>query len=208
MQGMEKKTRASVKNILSSSSNLSDRYIPDYKVLKETVDQLKNMGYKIVLTQGVYDMLHEGHAHYLEKARSLGDILLLGVDSDELTRKRKGPNRPVVPEQERLQMLAHLRSVSMLTLRHARDPIGKLIRTVRPDILVTSTSTKDFNKKDQFAEYEEYCGEIVVLPPQAATSTTARVRELTISGADQLAGEIMRQIPQLVKNALDALQNA
>ena len=205
---MAKVTSASVKNILSPSSRLEDRYIADYKALKNVVDSLKNMGYRIVLTQGVYDMLHEGHAHYLEKARSLGDILVLGVDSDELTRKRKGPNRPVVPEQERLQMLSHLRSVSILTLRHAKDNIGKLIRTVRPDVLVTSTSTKDFNKKGQFAEYEAFCGEIVVLPPQAATSTTARVRELTISGADQLANEIMRQVPQLVKNALDALHNS
>jgi D-beta-D-heptose 7-phosphate kinase/D-beta-D-heptose 1-phosphate adenosyltransferase len=164
------------------------------------------MGYRIVLTQGVYDMIHEGHARYLEHARSLGDILVLGVDSDELTRARKGPTRPVVPQAERLQMLSHLRCVDILSVRELSHDIGDLIRTVRPDVLVTSTSTKDFNKDDQFAVYKKHVGEIVVLPPQAATSTTARVRELTISGADQLAQEIIQQIPQLVKNALDNLQ--
>lgn len=204
--GMKKAVyTVTVKSILSHSSDLNDRFVPDLKKLETIVQDLKRMGYRIVLTQGVYDMLHEGHARYLEKARSLGDILILGVDSDELTRKRKGPSRPVVPQSERLQMLSHLRSVHILTLREANHPIGLLIRTVRPDILVTSKSTKDFNKQDQFAEYEEHCGEIVVLPPQAATSTTARVRELTISGADQLAQEIIREVPRLVKNALDSL---
>ncbi len=191
----------SVKNILSNNSNLKDRFIPDLKELKRVVGDLKNMGYRIVLTQGVYDMLHEGHARYLEKALSYGDILVVGVDSDELTRLRKGPNRPIVPEAERLQMLAHLRSVGILTLREAKHGLGKLIETVSPDVLITSASTKDFGKKET-AEYKKHCGRIVTLPAQAATSTTARVRLLTISGADQLASEIMRGVPELVQNAL------
>lgn len=195
-----------IKSILSQSSKVDDRLIPELKQVAEIVGDLKRMGYRIVLTQGVYDMIHEGHARYLEHARSLGDILVLGVDSDELTRKRKGPTRPVVPQAERLQMLSHLRCVDILSVREVHHDIGDLIRTVKPDVLVTSTSTNDFNKDAQFAEYKKYVGEIVVLPPQAATSTTARVRELTISGADQLAQEIIQQIPQLVKNALDSLQ--
>jgi D-beta-D-heptose 7-phosphate kinase/D-beta-D-heptose 1-phosphate adenosyltransferase len=191
----------SVKNILGSGSNLADRFIPDFKELHRIVGDLKRMGYRIVLTQGVYDMLHEGHARYLEKALSYGDILVVGVDSDELTRKRKGPDRPVVPERERLQMLAHLRSVGILTLRESKHGMGKLIETVRPDVLITSASTKDFGRKEA-AKYKRYCGKIVTLPAQAATSTTARVRLLTINGADQLAREIMEGVPELVKHAL------
>lgn len=201
----KKKSNVTIKSVLSHSSDLKDRLVPSLKELDIIVQDLKRMGYRIVLTQGVYDMLHEGHARYLERARSLGDILVLGVDSDALTRKRKGPNRPVVPEKERLLMLAHLRSVGILSLREVHHNIGDLIRTVKPDVLVTSTSTKDFNKNEQFSEYKKYVGKVVVLEPQAATSTTARVRELTISGADQLAQEITRQVPQLVKNALDSL---
>jgi D-beta-D-heptose 7-phosphate kinase/D-beta-D-heptose 1-phosphate adenosyltransferase len=196
------KSSVTVKNILSPGSNLKDRFIPDLKELKRVVEDLKRMGYKIVLTQGVWDMLHEGHAKYLEQALSHGDVLIVGVDSDELTRIRKGPNRPVVPERERLQMLAHLRHVHILTLREAKHGLGKLIETVRPDVLITSSSTGDFGKKE-IAVYKKICGKIVTLPPQAATSTTARVRLLTISGADQLAQEIMRGVPQVVKNALD-----
>ncbi|MDB5264917.1 MAG: D-alpha,beta-d-heptose 7-phosphate 1-kinase, d-beta-d-heptose 1-phosphate adenylyltransferase [Parcubacteria group bacterium] len=196
-----KRKPVTVKNILSSGSNLEDRLIPDMKELEGVVSDLKRMGYKIVLTQGVYDMLHEGHARYLEKALSYGDLLIVGVDSDELTSARKGPTRPIVPQSERLQMLAHLRSVSILTVRELEHGMEKLIRTVKPDVLITSASTKDFSKKEMM-EYKNCCGEIVVLPPQAATSTTARVRLLTISGADQLAKEISAGVPQLVENAL------
>ena len=142
----KKQGRVTVKNILSAGSNLNDRFIPDYKELKEVVEDLKKMGYRIVLTQGVYDMIHEGHARYLEQALSYGDILIVGVDSDELTRKRKGPTRPIVPQAERLQMLAHLRSVGILTLREVKHGMSKLIETVRPDVLVTSSSTSDFPK--------------------------------------------------------------
>lgn len=200
------KSQGAIKNILGNGSNLKDRFIPDLKELKKVTDDLKRMGYRIVLTQGVYDMIHEGHARYLEKALSYGDILVVGVDSDELTRKRKGPSRPIVPQSERLQMLAHLRSVGILTLREAKHGLGKLIETVRPDVLITSSSTNDFGKKE-VAAYKKVCGKIVTLPPQAATSTTARVRTLTITGADELAREIMDGIPLTVKNALDKFRS-
>jgi rfaE bifunctional protein nucleotidyltransferase chain/domain len=203
---MQKAPSVTVKNILGNGSNLKDRFIPDLRELKRVTDDLKRMGYRIVLTQGVYDMLHEGHARYLERALSYGDILVVGVDSDELTRKRKGPNRPVVPQSERLQMLAHLRSVGILTLREVKHGLGKLIETVQPDVLITSSSTNDFGKKD-IAVYKKVCGKIVTLPPQAATSTTARVRLLTITGADELAKEIMDGIPVTVKNALDKFRS-
>ncbi|MDO8593860.1 MAG: adenylyltransferase/cytidyltransferase family protein [bacterium] len=203
---MKQTTPIKVKNILSPGVNLKDRFIPDFNELRRIVADLKRMGYRIVLTQGVYDMLHEGHARYLEKALSYGDILIVGVDSDELTHLRKGPNRPVVPQRERLQMLAHLRHVSILTVREAKHGLGKLIEIVRPDVLVTSLSTSDFGKKE-IAVYKKICGKIVTLPPQAATSTTARVRSLTISGADELAKEIIERVPAAVKNALEKFRS-
>lgn len=203
---MKQTSSVKIKNILSPGVNLKDRFIPDFNELRRVTDDLKRMGYRIVLTQGVYDMIHEGHARYLEKALSYGDILVVGVDSDELTRSRKGPNRPIVPEKERLQMLAHLRHVSILTVREVRHGLGKLIETVRPDVLITSSSTSDFGKKE-IAVYKKICGKIVTLPPQAATSTTARVRSLTISGADELAKEIIERVPSAVHNALEKFRS-
>lgn len=136
-------------------------------------------------------LIHEGHAAYLEKARAYGDMLVVGVDSDALTRLRKGPNRPIVPEGERLKMLAHLRHVDIVTVRDVQHGIGDLIKLLKPDVLVTSSSTKDFSKKEQL-EYKKWCGKVIVLPPQAVTSTSARIRNLTIEGAEQLAAEISK----------------
>lgn len=195
----------SVDKILSEYAHSNDRFIADYNVLKLVTDDLKRRGLRIVLTQGVYDLLHEGHARYLEKALSFGDVLIVGVDTDEFTRARKGPNRPIVPFEERLHMLSHLRHVSILTQRDVHMEIGALIRTVRPHVLVASESTKDF-PPELVASYAEYCEEVVTLPPQATTSTTARIRMLSIDGADELARELAERIPHVVQETLERLR--
>ncbi len=191
----EKVTQSTVrqgnKGVFAPGTNSEDRYIPDPKRLKEVVEAFKTVGLKVVLTQGVYDLIHEGHARYLEIAKSYGDILIVGVDSDALTRERKGKNRPIVPEKERIEMLVHLRHVDIVVLRHTGEDIGDLIRLVKPDVLVTSTSTKDFTAQ-LIKDYKDYCGEILTLEPQSTTSTTARIRDLTIEGAENLAAEINR----------------
>lgn len=185
----------SVTPILQSGTNFARRYVHDFETLAILVEKLKQQGLRVVLTQGVYDLIHEGHAKYLELAKSHGDVLIVGVDSDELTRLRKGKGRPIVPQEERVQMLVHLRHVDLVIIREAKHDIGDLIRVVRPDVLVTSSGTIDFNRdlatnKKMRQEYEALCGEILVLEPQATTSTSARIRDLTIEGAEKLAGEI------------------
>jgi len=186
--------------ILEAKTNFSERFVPNHKDLKTLVEEFKKKGLKIVLTQGVYDLIHEGHALYLEAAKSLGDVLIVGVDSDELTRIRKGPTRPIVPEAERVKMLIHLRHVDVVTVREAKQDIGSLIRLVRPDVLVTSSSTEDFKKDLGTGTYNEYCKKIVVLPPQATTSTTARVRNLTMEGAENLAREVQKLTEKFLTN--------
>jgi len=178
-----------LENFFSSKTNLEKRFIPNHDQLKEIISILKKEGHRIVLTQGVYDLIHEGHALYLEKAKSYGDILIVGVDSDELTRIRKGINRPIVPQNERIKMLVHLRHVDIVTLRESNHDIGHLIRILSPDVLVTSASTIDFTD-DYRKEYQNFCQEIITLPPQAITSTTARIRNIAIEGVENLACEI------------------
>lgn len=178
-----------LEKILSIETNAEHRFIPDYAELEQVITELRSQGKKIVLTQGVYDLIHQGHAIYLQKAREHGDVLIVGVDSDALTKQRKGPDRPIVPQEERVNMLIHLRHVDIVTIRDIHHGIGGLIRLVQPDILIVSESTKDFQGKD-VEEYENACGKIVMLPPQATTSTTERVRNLTIEGAKKLAHEI------------------
>ena len=199
---IKKRHSVDIEKILSRYSHTQDRYIGDYNELELVVEDLKQQGLRVVLTQGVYDLLHVGHAKYLEKALTYGDVLIVGVDTDEFTRVRKGPNRPVVPFQERINMLAHLRHVTILTQRDVGVEIGELIRVVRPHVLVTSLSTKDFPRKDVLA-YKKYCEEIVTLPQQAPTSTTARIRFFTIEGADELARELTQRIPEVVLHTLN-----
>lgn len=174
------------------------RFIKDFKHLTLIVNSLKNLGQKVVLTQGVYDLIHEGHAKYLEIAKSYGDILIVGVDSDELTRQRKGPTRPIVPEKERIEMLLHLRHVDYVVIRDVGKDIGDLIRTVKPNILITSSTTSDFTKP-LIRQYKSHCGEIIILPAQSTTSTTARIRQLTIDGASSLAEEVNNLTEQFIK---------
>lgn len=180
-----------IKEILDARPNHTSRFIPDYKELKEVVKGFKKMGYKIVLTMGVYDLIHEGHALYLEEARKHGDILVVGLDTDEMTRQRKGPNRPIVGEEERIKMLVHLRAVDIVTLRHIPIERNELVRLISPDVLVVSETTKDWSKR-RIDVCEKYCGKVVSLPPQATTSTTARIRNLTIEGAENLAKEVTK----------------
>jgi rfaE bifunctional protein nucleotidyltransferase chain/domain len=189
-----------------NSDLLSDpRYFEDFTKLQMHLDALKISGKKIVLTQGVYDMLHIGHAQYLEKAKTYGDVLVVGVDSDALTRKRKGDGRPVVPQEERIKMLLHLRHVDLVVLRDINKELEALIKTVRPDVYIASESTKDFTVDAALAAH---CGKVHVLPPQATTSTTARVRQVSMLGADELAQELAEQIPQIVRDALNKIKSS
>lgn len=183
-------------------SHFDWRFVPDYKVLKIVTDRLKQDNKRVVLTQGVYDLVHEGHAQYLEKARSYGDILVVGVDSDELTRRRKGPNRPIVPQHERVRMLTHLRHVDLVTIKDINHDIGELIRVIRPDILIVSDSTKDFTSQ-MAKEYKDVCKEVISLPPQATTTTSARIRSLSVEGAQKLSEEINK----VVNNFLGTLKD-
>jgi D-beta-D-heptose 7-phosphate kinase/D-beta-D-heptose 1-phosphate adenosyltransferase len=183
------------RGIFNDTSNFEARFISDYPELKQCIESLKVLGQKIVLTQGVYDLVHEGHALYLEKAAAEGDILVVGVDSDRLTQERKGPNRPIVPEAERLKMLVHLRHVDIVTLRHSFE--DGLIEIVRPDVLIVSETTEDLSD-ERIKEWEEVCGKVVKLPPQATTSTTARIRQLAISGAVEMRQELLTSIDSFI----------
>lgn len=168
----------SVRGVLGYGSNPEARYIQDHKVLKSYVDALKTLGMKIVLTSGTFDLIHVGHARYLEKAKSYGDVLIVGVDSDKKVKLRKGPTRPIVPEGERVQMLAFLRSVDLITLKNPADTKWSLIKLVRPDSLVVTDETYD---EVQLNRLKQFCGEVIVLVPQSTTSTSAQIRRMQIS---------------------------
>ncbi len=185
-------------DIFGPGSNLKERYVPEHEKLQSIVDGLRKLisNIKIVLTMGTFDILHIGHSRYLERAKEYGNILIVGVDSDEKVRRRKGPNRPVVPAEERREMLSHIRHVDLVTDKNEGDPKWHLIRLVRPDVLIATAETYS---DEELERLKEFCGQVVVLEPQALTSTTAKLRRLHM----KVAEEMMTGMEALIKEAVE-----
>ena len=109
--------------------------------IKDRLDCLREIrearaeGKSVVFTNGCFDLLHSGHASYLEEARALGDILVVGLNSDASVKRLKGQNRPIVSQAQRMKLLAAMESVSYVIIFEEDTPL-ELIRLVQPDILV------------------------------------------------------------------------
>jgi len=103
--------------------------------LKIIVNKLKNEGKKIVFTNGCFDILHAGHVDYLAKAKAKGDILIVGLNSDESVSRIKGELRPIINQTERAFVLSNLRSVDYISLFNEDTPL-ELISEIIPDVLV------------------------------------------------------------------------
>jgi rfaE bifunctional protein nucleotidyltransferase chain/domain len=101
------------------------------KVLRKTRASKK----RIVFTNGCFDILHAGHVGYLEKAKSLGDMLIVGLNSDVSVRKLKGKTRPIVTQKNRAKVLSSLSCVDYVVIFNALTPIN-LIKSIKPDVLV------------------------------------------------------------------------
>ncbi|WP_340690015.1 D-glycero-beta-D-manno-heptose 1-phosphate adenylyltransferase [Hydrogenobacter thermophilus] len=110
------------------------------KVLKEE----REKGKKVVFTNGCFDILHAGHAHYLKKARELGDILVVGLNSDASVRRIKGEKRPIIPQEMRAYLLDSLKGVDYVVIFEEDTP-ERLIELIKPDVLVKGS---DWDLKD------------------------------------------------------------
>ena len=96
---------------------------------------VQRRGGTVVFTNGVFDLLHPGHVRYLEEARQLGDVLIIGLNSDRSVRRNKGDQRPIVPEGERAELLAALRCVDAVVVFDEETPHA-IISAIQPDVLV------------------------------------------------------------------------
>jgi rfaE bifunctional protein nucleotidyltransferase chain/domain len=189
--------------LFEDASNFALRYVPDYQRITQIVASLRDLGLRVVLTSGSFDILHEGHSMYLEAARAFGDFLIVGVDSDDKIRKRKGPNRPAVPEQERLRMVTHQRGVGLVTIKPLDEPTWSLIKAVRPDVLVATVETYT---PAQITELEaDWCGKVEVLDRMATVTTSARLRLLQLGLAELLSARLSERLPQLLQDVIDEI---
>ncbi len=136
--------------------------IKEGEELKRILLNLKAKKKRIVFTNGCFDLLHAGHIQYLEKARALGDVLVVGLNTDRSVRMIKGPLRPILPEAERAEILSGLWCVDYITLFDEPTPL-RLIDFLRPDILVKGG---DYQKETVVGRdvVEASGGEVVILP--------------------------------------------
>lgn len=141
------------------------------------VNLAKEQGKKVVFTNGCFDILHVGHVSYLENAKKQGDILIVGVNSDDSTRRLKGPTRPINNQNDRVCMLSALKSVDY-TVIFEEDTPEDLIAYLKPSIHVKGGDYK----KDDLPEtkiVEAYGGKVVILNFVEGKSTTNIVNKIT-----------------------------
>ncbi len=118
--------------------------ITDMNNLVRNLNTLRKSGKSIVFTNGCFDILHAGHVRYLTEAKSKGDILVLGLNSDKSVRLIKGEKRPVVCHDQRAEVLAGLWCVDFITVFDEPDPL-ELIQTIKPDILIKGADWSEEN---------------------------------------------------------------
>ncbi len=145
--------------------------------LKTIVAALKKRGERIVFTNGCFDLIHYGHVQYLQRARSKGGVLIVGLNTDASVRRLKGPQRPLVKLQERAAVLAALECVSFVTA-FAEDTPQRLIEEIAPDVLVKGGDWK--NKTIVGADaVRARGGTVTTIPYVPGRSTSELIEKIT-----------------------------
>jgi len=143
--------------------------VAERRVLVGMRKQWKLEGRKVVFTNGCYDILHPGHMRLLESARSLGDLLILALNTDASVQRIKGPQRPMISQEDRGALADHLDSVDIVTFFDEDTP-RELIAEVLPDILVKGADWSHFLAGRE--EVEAAGGKVMALPLEPGYSTT------------------------------------
>lgn len=138
--------------------------------LKDIVVKLKKLNKRIITTNGVFDILHIGHIRYLQKAKKLGDVLIVAVNSDVSVKKIKGPKRPLNDENDRAEALAALQCVDFVAIFNEENPI-KFLEEIKPNVHVKGGDYK-LDKIIEKDAVEKNGGEVKLIPEVKGYSTT------------------------------------
>lgn len=156
----------------SLHKSTSDTHIKSFDEIKKIVKRLKSKGKKIVFTNGCFDILHVGHVKYLEQAKSYGDVLIVGLNSDDSVKRLKGPSRPINTAEDRGYLLAALESVDYVVPFEDDTPYD-LIKSISPDILVKGG---DYEGKKVVGE--EFAGQLILVKYVNGKSTTGTIEKI------------------------------
>ena len=156
----------------SLHKSTSDAHIKSFEDIDKIVDRYRKNGKKIVFTNGCFDILHVGHVKYLQIAKSFGDVLIVGLNSDESVSRLKGPNRPVNIAEDRAYLLAALEAVDFVVPFEEDTPYN-LIKMIKPDVLVKGG---DYKGKDVVGT--EFAGELKLVDFVDGKSTTKTIEKI------------------------------
>jgi D-beta-D-heptose 7-phosphate kinase/D-beta-D-heptose 1-phosphate adenosyltransferase len=144
--------------------------------LKAVAARAKSEGKKIVFTNGCFDLLHAGHLHVLKEAKKLGDVLIVALNSDSSVKRIKGPDRPILPESERAELIAALEMVDYVTLFDEPDPLN-IVQEIKPDMLAKGGDwAADKIIGREFVE--SYGGQVAVINFLKGHSTTDIIEKI------------------------------
>ncbi len=160
--------------LIKNHPELSHKILLD--TILEEVNQWKDSNLKIIFTNGCFDLLHLGHIEYLEEAKSLGDILVVGLNDDDSVSRLKGSNRPLNPLSVRARMLEALSSVDFI-IPFEEDTPERLIRTISPNVIVKGG---DYALEEMIGkEYvESYGGEVKLLSFKEGFSSSKLIEKI------------------------------
>lgn len=150
--------------------------IKEREDLCRIIENLKIKGRRIVFTNGCFDLLHIGHVRYLEEAKTLGDVLVVAINSDRSVQGLKGPERPILPVEERAEILSGLGCVDYVTIFDESDPL-ELISSFKPQVLVKGG---DWTEKTVVGKevVERSGGKVVILPFVKGASTSSLIQTI------------------------------
>lgn len=153
----------------------------DIDTLKQIVAEQKNLKKRMVWTNGCFDILHVGHVRYLQEAKKLGDVLIIGLNSDDSVRKLKGLERPLQSEEDRAEILAALECVDYIII-FPEPTVERYLKELHPEIFVKGADyTREKMHQGERKMIEDYGGKIVFLhfiPGKSTTSLVEKIKSL------------------------------
>ena len=150
---------------------MSDSRILNREELSARIATARSSGARIVLANGCFDVLHVGHVRYLAGARELGDVLVVGINSDEQVVRLKGPGRPVLPAAERAEIVSSLESVTYVTI-FDEPTVEQLLLTLKPDVHAKGTDYTEETVPER-AVVRSYGGRVAIVGDPKDHSTSA-----------------------------------
>jgi len=168
--------KSAIRNPQSEIFPFMSARIGSCAAISNQVRQLQKSGKKVVFTNGCFDILHPGHIALLRRARAQGDVLVVAINTDASVARMKGPNRPIITESERAELLAGLDMVDFVCAFAEDTPLGAILE-IRPDVLVKGA---DWGLQDIVGrtEVESWGGRVVTLPLVEGQSTTGIIERI------------------------------